>query len=73
MAEQDLEGAILMREIILQQDLRALNTARHRAVGYELAAEAAWSEVRRLEIYSASNQTQLAALRAQRLVSLEVM
>lgn len=71
--DEDIESAILMREIILQQDLRALNCARHRAVSFELAAEAAWGEVRRLEIYSESNQEQLVALRAQRLASAEVM
>lgn len=73
MANEDLESAIVMREVIYQQDLRALNNARRQAVQYELDAEHAWAEVRRLEVYSGANQEQLAALRSQRLVSTEVM
>ncbi len=73
MANEDIESAIVMREIILRQDLRALNNARRVAVEFELAAEAAWAEVRRLELYSESNQAQLVVLQSGRLVSTEVM
>ena len=73
MANEDIETAIVMREVILQQDLRALNNARRLAVQFELEAEYAWAEVRRLECYAAQNSAALEALRAQRLVSTEVM
>lgn len=73
MANEDIETAIVMREVILQQDLRALGNARQQAVQFELAAEHAWHEVRRLECYATQNTAALEALRAQRLVSTEVM
>jgi hypothetical protein len=71
--DEDIESAIVMREIILQQDLRALANARRQAAEFELAAEHSWYEVRRLESYSQQNQTALEALRAQQLASTEVM